>query len=90
MSKQAKQELYTLLREQGFTSKACIAILANISVSTNGTFDAKYIAKNGTSSGLFQLDGELKKSYYDFTKYYHVVNCAHTQISFMAGTINGP
>lgn len=51
--KKVKQEIYTHLKSQGFNHKACIAIMANISVSTEGTYDCKHQDKNGVASGLF-------------------------------------
>lgn len=64
--------------------------MANIAVDTNGTFNAKHQDKFGVASGLFHWEGDLKKLYWEFCKYYHLVNCEHTQISFMVGTIKGP
>lgn len=91
MSKQTKQEIYTQLKNQGFPHRACIGIMANISVNTEGTFDYKHRDKKGyLSGGLFQFNEGLKKTYYDFYKYYRVADCNHSQISFMAGTIQGP
>lgn len=88
--KKAKQAIYAKLKQEGLSHKASIAVMANISVATDGTFNPKHQDKMGVASGLFHWQGDLKTSYWEFCKYYHLLNCEVTQISFMMGVVRGP
>lgn len=64
--------------------------MANIMVATENTFNPVHQDKFGVASGLFHWEGELKKSYWEWQKYYHVANVESSQISYMVGVIFGP
>ena len=84
-------EIIYILKKEGFSPKESAAILGNIDVETDGSFD--YLQKQyegGPGRGLFQFEGLKLDAYNEWLKANNKKNSAESQIQYVKQSIQAP
>tara|TARA_R110001606_G_scaffold4514_1_gene20959 strand:- start:5 stop:547 length:543 start_codon:yes stop_codon:yes gene_type:complete len=76
-----------LLSKTSIPERAISAILANIDVETDGTFDYQKNQDKGPAYGLFQFDVEQQNAYFKDIGKKGILDSDEAQVNFMADAI---